>query len=54
MNTHELRALKESIEKSIAVIGDRPTDPGFERDMYDQLLRMREMLRGIRPELFTD
>ncbi|HET7535576.1 MAG TPA: hypothetical protein VFJ90_03925 [Candidatus Didemnitutus sp.] len=54
MNIKELSALKESVERSLGAIGDRPTEPGFNQDVYEQLIRIRELLRQCRPELFND
>lgn len=54
VNTQELLSLKLSIDRSLELIGEKPDEPGFEQDMYEQLVRMRTLLRQVRPELFKD
>jgi hypothetical protein len=53
MNTQELLILMDSIERSISLIGEKPNDGGFERQVFEELSRMRDMLRQAHPELFS-
>ncbi len=52
MTQQELLVLIDSIERAIALIGEKPNDSGFERQVYDELSRVRDMLQKAHPELF--
>jgi hypothetical protein len=52
MNTQELRALMQSIERAIALIGEKPSETEFDKQVFDELSQMRDVLRQTHPELF--
>jgi hypothetical protein len=44
VNSQEFRALLAAIDRSLSLFGEKPLEPGFDREVYEELRRVRESL----------
>lgn len=51
VNPQEFKQLLLAIEQSLALFGHRPTEPGFDLEIYEDLRRVRETLIRARRDL---
>lgn len=51
INEKEYKELLEAVERSLRHFESRPSDPGFDQEVYDELRRIREtLLRDCRDQ----
>jgi hypothetical protein len=51
VNQEEFKILLEAIDRSLALFGEKPVEPGFDFDVYEELRRARETLVRARRDL---
>lgn len=51
VNDEEFQSLLASIDRSLAIFGERPAEPGFEFELYEELRRVRETLIRARRDM---
>ncbi len=51
VNQQEFEDLLNSLDRSLALFGERPTEPGFDLEVYQELLRVRETLIRARRDM---
>lgn len=44
VNQQEFQELLSALDKSLAFFGERPAEPGFDLEVYEELRRVRETL----------
>lgn len=51
VNQQEFQELLTTVERSLALFGERPAEPGFDLEVYEELCRVRETLIRARRDL---
>ena len=51
VNQQEFQNLLASIDRSLALFGGKPTEPGFDLVVYEELRRVRETLIRARRDM---
>lgn len=51
VNQQEFEELLAAIDRSIAIFGEKPAEPGFDLEVYDELRRVRESLIRARRDM---
>lgn len=51
VNPQEFQALLDSIDRSLALFGEKPAEPGFDLEVYEELRRVRETLIRARRDM---
>jgi hypothetical protein len=51
VNEQEFKELLSAIDKSLSMFGDKPLEAGFDRDIYEELRRVRETLIRARRDM---
>lgn len=51
VNQQEFEELLAALDRSLAVFGEKPTDPGFDLEVYEELRRVRETLIRARRDM---
>lgn len=51
VNQQEFEALLTAIDRSLALFGEKPTEPGFDLEVYEELRRVRETLIRARRDM---
>ena len=51
VNQQEFKILLEAIDRSLALFGEQPVEPGFDFEVYVELRRARETLVRARRDL---
>lgn len=51
LSDREFQEFLEALEHSIASFGGQPLEPGVDRDLYDELRRIRETMIRARRDL---
>lgn len=51
VNDHEFKELLSAIDRSLAIFGEKPAEPGFDLEVYDELRRVRETLIRARRDM---
>jgi hypothetical protein len=51
VNDQEFKELLAAIDRSIALFGEKPAEPGFDLEVYDELRRVRETLIRARRDM---
>ena len=51
VNQQEFEELLSAIDRSLSLFGDKPVEPGFDLDVYEELRRVRETLIRARRDL---
>jgi hypothetical protein len=51
VNEQEFKELLSAIDRSLSLFGENPPEPGFDRDIYEELRRVRETLIRARRDL---
>lgn len=44
VNPQEFHELLAALDKSLSIFGDKPPEPGFDLEVYEELRRVRETL----------
>jgi hypothetical protein len=51
VNQQEFEDLLCAIDRSLAIFGEKPTEPGFDLEVFDELRRVRETLIRARRDM---
>lgn len=51
VNQKEFEELMSALDRSLAVFGEKPAEPGFDLAVYDELKRVRETLIRARRDM---
>lgn len=51
VNQQEFQELVNAIDRSLAIFGEKPTEPGFDLEVYEELRRVRETLIRARRDM---
>lgn len=51
VNQKEFDELLSALDRSLAIFGDKPTEPGFDLAVYEELKRVRETLIRARRDM---
>ena len=51
VNQQEFEDLLAAIDRSLAIFGDKPMEPGFDLEVYEELRRVRETLIRARRDM---
>ena len=51
VNQQEFEELLAAIDRSLALFGEKPSDPGFDLEVYEELRRVRETLIRARRDM---
>lgn len=51
VNQQEFEKLMATIERSLELFGEKPTEPGFDLEVYEELRRVRETLIRARRDM---
>ena len=51
VNQQEYEELLSAIDRSLALFGEKPAEPGFDLEVYEELRRVRETLIRARRDL---
>lgn len=51
VNQHEFEELLSAIDRSLAIFGEKPAEPGFDLEVYEELRRVRETLIRARRDM---
>ena len=51
VNQQEFESLIAALDRSLALFDDKPVEPGFDREVYDELRRVRETLIRARRDM---
>ena len=51
VNDTEFDELMKALDRSLAVFGERPPEPGFDQSVYEELRRVRETLIRARRDM---
>ena len=51
VNQQEYEELLTAIDRSLALFGEKPAEPGFDLDVYEELRRVRETLIRARRDM---
>jgi hypothetical protein len=52
VNEQEFKELLSAIDKSLSMFGEKPPEPGFDREIYEELRRVRETLIRARRDMY--
>lgn len=52
VNQKEFEELLSALDRSLAIFGEKPAEPGFDLAVYEELRRVRETLIRARRDLF--
>ena len=51
VNQQEFEELLATLDRSLAIFGDKPVEPGFDLEVYEELRRVRETLIRARRDM---
>jgi hypothetical protein len=51
VNDQEFKDLLSAIDRSLAIFGEKPAEPGFDLEVYEELRRVRETLIRARRDM---
>ena len=51
VNDEEFKALLAALDRSLAIFGEKPAEPGFDLEVYEELRRVRETLIRARRDM---
>jgi hypothetical protein len=51
VNQQEFEELMNALDRSLAIFGEKPAEPGFDLEVYEELRRVRETLIRARRDM---
>jgi hypothetical protein len=51
VNQQEFKELLDAVDRSLAIFGEKPSEPGFDLEVYEELRRVRETLIRARRDM---
>jgi hypothetical protein len=51
VNQQEFEELMKALDRSLAIFGEKPAEPGFDLEVYEELRRVRETLIRARRDM---